>query len=503
MTVAAAGTGLTRGFVVLAVLAAFAAAGCAVDEQREVAQYRAVLDGTDQPVPVEFTTGQPLTLDTALRLANAHNERLQFQGEAYLQSLIDKDRAFASFLPTVTLVPSYSRADDQGDRSNGRSGDDVGDPSNPDDQAGGGGGRGGGSTATGSGNFDLPVNVRMNLFNGFRDLATLRARGSEIDRQRALLLDLQHTILLEVAQTYYRVLRAERAVQVLRNSVAVQEERVRDARARARIGMSRPLEVAQFEAQAAATRVSLINAQNDVRNSRTLLAYLVDARVGDSPLVDEFQLPPDLAPADEYLREAEAARQDVRAAESAIGVAEQNVRAAVGQYYPSVQLNFNAYLYRESQPDTSVWNGLISANLPVFTGGIIHANVRTALSRLRQAVTFFWQTRLQAEQDVLIAHENVLAAAAREAELRVQFEAAQQALRLAEGRGQVGQGTNLERLIAQDQLLTAELELSSQQFDRKVLYLNLLRAAGKLGTSATTAAVASPATAPATVPAAS
>jgi outer membrane protein len=487
----------------LAVLAALAAAGggCAVDDQKEVAQYRAVLDGTDKPAPVEFTTGQPLTLDTALRLANAHSERLQLQGETYLQSLIDKDRAFASFLPTVTLVPSYSRADDQGDRSNARSGQDIGDPSNPDDQAGGGGGRTGGGTSTGDSNFDLPVNIRMNLFNGFRDLAALRARGSEIDRQRALLLDLQHTILLEVAQTYYRVLRAERSVQVLRNSVAVQEERVRDARARARIGMARALEVAQFEAQASSTRVTLINAQNDVRNSRTLLAYLVDTRVGESPLVDEFLLPEEMPPVDEYLHEAEAARQDVRAAESAIGVAEQNVRAAVGQYYPSVQLNFNAYLYRESQPDTSVWNGLVSANLPIFTGGIIHANVRTALSRLRQAVTSLQETRLQAEQDVLIAHENVLAAAAREAELRVQFEAAQEALRLAEGRGQVGQGTNLERLIAQDQLLTAELELSSQQFDRKVLYLNLLRAAGRLGTSAMSTAVAPPTTAPATEPA--
>lgn len=494
MTVAGKVAG--RGLLVVAVLAAFAAAGgCAVDEQKEVAQYRAVLDG-DKPSAVEFTTGQPLRLDTALRLANAHNERLQLQGETYLQALIEKDRAFAAFLPTISLVPSFSKADDGTDRLNARGGT----PGNPNDPSGGGFGFA--AVSTGDSRLDVPVNLRTNLFNGFRDLAALRAQGAEIGRQRALLTDLQHTVLLEVAQTYYRVLRAERSVRVLRNSVTVQEERVRDARARSGIGMARPLDVAQFEAQAAATRVSLINAQNDVRNGRTLLAYLIDARVGDSPLVDEFELPAELPPVDQFLDEAGRARQDVRAAESAIAAAEQNVRVAVGQYYPSVTLNFNQYLYRESPPETSMWNGVVTANLPIFTGGIIHANVRTALSRLRQAMTALRQASHQAEQDVLIAHENVLAAAAREAELRVQFEAAQAALRLAEGRGQVGQGTNLERLIAQDQLLTAELQLSSQQFDRKVLYLNLLRAAGRLGTSAMTA-VAPPTTAPATTPTAS
>lgn len=474
------------GVAGVAVLASLAAAalllpGCAIDEDKEVAKYRAVLDG-DQPGEIDFTPGQPLYLETALRLANAHNERLAIQGENYVQALIDKDRAFAAFLPSVTLVPSYSRADDSIDRANARSGDDVGNPGDPDDDAGGGGGGGGrGSTATGSGNFDLPLNFRMNLFNGFRDLATYRARGSEIDRQRALLLDLQETVLLEVAQTYYQILRSERAVEVLRNSVAVQEERVRDARARTRIGMARPLDVAQFEAQAAATRVALINARNDVRNGRTLLAFLIDAPVQDSPLVDGLQLPPEFPPPEAFLQDAAGAREDLVAAQAAIAVAEQNVRTAVGQYFPSVQLNFNQYTYRESNPEDSDWNGLVSANVPIFTGGIIHNNIRTALSRLRQAVTNANLVRRLVEQDVLVAYENARAAAAREAELQIQFDAAQQALRLAEGRGEVGQGTNLDRLIAQDQLLTAELQRSSEGFDRKLLYLNLLRTAGQLG----------------------
>ena len=44
----------------------------------------------------------------------------------------------------------------------------------------------------------------------------------------------------------------------------------------------------------------------------------------------------------------------------------------------------------------------------------------------------------------------------------------------------VGLSTNLERLTAQDQLLTAQLGLASEQFDHKFFYLVLLRTTGEM-----------------------
>ena len=43
-----------------------------------------------------------------------------------------------------------------------------------------------------------------------------------------------------------------------------------------------------------------------------------------------------------------------------------------------------------------------------------------------------------------------------------------------------GRGTTLESIVAQDQLLSAQLELASEEFDYKIAYLNLLRSAGVL-----------------------
>lgn len=457
-------------------LALIVATGCSVNDEREVAKYRSILDaGT--VADLAFAPGDPLPLDAALLLANRHNEQIAMGGEDYLQALIDKDRATANFLPTVSLIPSYSYADSSDDRRNGRSGEDIGDPSDPDDNAGFGGGR---NTSTGDGNLDVPVNVRFNLFNGFRDLANLRRAGSEIQRQEALMLDLQAVVVLDVAQTYYQVLCAEQSVGVLRNSAQLQGERVRDMRARNQAGLARPLDVAQTEAQASATRASLIAAEADVRNGRTTLAFLTGHDVTASDFTDEVQVPRQLPTLDESLAAAGETRQDLAAARLAVATARAGVDTAFGQYYPSVNLNLNYYLDRQSSPADSDFNGLVSGNLPIFTAGVIHANVREALSLLRQARLRESFARRQVEQDVHLAYSNLQAAADRYTELQVSRDAAQEALRQAEETYNAGLATNLERLVAQDQLLSAQLELATATYEQKLFYLNLQRVAGSI-----------------------
>src|SRR5438270_3449335 len=208
-------------------LFALALSACAVDQNKEVATYRKVLDG-QHPVPAfEIAPGQPLSLEAALLLANRSSEQLATSGEDYLQALIDKERAFSAFLPTVSLAPRFTWVD----KTN-----------TP-----------GGSRTT----IQTPINGTYNLFNGFQDLASLRKAGYTAEARKALMMDLQQTVLLNVAQTYYQVLTAERSVLVLRNSVEVQNQRLRDVQTKMVAGVARPLDVAQTAAQTAATRVDL------------------------------------------------------------------------------------------------------------------------------------------------------------------------------------------------------------------------------------------------------
>jgi hypothetical protein len=66
------------------------------------------------PALARHTGGNPqFVLETvkALLLTNAQNESLSIEGERYLQALINRQRAVASFLPTLDLAPSYFRGE--------------------------------------------------------------------------------------------------------------------------------------------------------------------------------------------------------------------------------------------------------------------------------------------------------------------------------------------------------------------------------------------------------
>lgn len=431
----------------LAGLGVLSFAACHVDQQAEVAMYREVLDAHAAPPPAPASTpDQPLSLADAIALANQHNERLAIAGEDYLQALIDKDRAFAAFMPTFDLAPSVIRREPDGDAR---------------------------VTTT-----DVPVRGRINVFNGFRDIATQAQAARSAEQRRWLLLDLQQALFLEVAQTYYEVMRSEATTAVLAGSLGVQDERVRDIRSRAAVGMARPLDVAQTQARASATRVSLIASRTDVANGRTALTRLIGDRVGTRPLTDDFApVPQD--DEDACLAEALRARADLHAADEAVLAARRGVDVAFGQYYPSVTLDLDAFLSRQSSPDGSAWTAAVRANLPLFTAGLIHADVRAAWSVFRQACLDRSRLMRDIEQQVRTAAENLRSQSLRLTELKVQFAAAEEALRQAEASYRAGLATNLERLIAQDSLLESQLQMASAQFDLKVLHLAMARACGR------------------------
>ncbi len=421
--------------------------GCAVDQEKEVSVYRQLID----LAPPDYTPGHALTLRDALLLANQNNENLAAEGESYLRTLIDRHRAVANFLPTVDLLGDYRRRD-----------------------------RVPGTAAGQDRTFDLSAELQLNLFNGWRDLNRYWADTFRIEQQRNDLLAMQETILLDVAQVYYRALLAEASVRVLENSVQTQEQLLLRTRGRARAGLDAPLNVAQSEAQVAATRVTLVNARRDVINARALLGTLIGAEVLEAALVDAYVLPAEVGPVEVYLAQAEQSRHDLAAAEAAVEAARREVEVAIGRYYPSVSLDLTGFLERQTTPEERDWEGLLRVQLPIFSAGRIEADVREAWSFFRQALLVRSYLRRQIDQQVRQAHQDLAAAEARLDELQVQLEAARQALQQAEASVVVGLGTSVDQVVAQDALLEAQLQLVSSAYDRKLQYLTLLRVSGLL-----------------------
>jgi outer membrane protein len=328
--------------------------------------------------------------------------------------------------------------------------------------------------------FDDILHGQWAMFDGFRDLHRASAADLTVAQRRALLLDLRETVVLEVAQAWYRVLRAERRAEVLQNSIAVQEQRRQQTAARVRIGTARTLDVAEVAAQKARTGLDLIAAHNDAFAGRQALALLTGVDVSRSPLHDDFVLPTERPPVDAWMQLAQQHRQDLQAAALAAEAASARVEVAFGQYYPSIAVSLDYFLRRDSLPTDRDWTSLLNFHLPLFTAGRIDADVREAWSQFRQEVLRYSHLRRQIQNDLAVASDQLASLDERLDELQQQTVANRETLRQADAGLRTGLATSLERVTAQDQLLRAEIDVAEGELERKTAWLGLLRLTGAL-----------------------
>jgi outer membrane protein TolC len=428
--------------------------GCAVDQEADVRAYREIVDIAPPPEWESVTT---LSLIDALRFANAFNEELAIEGENYVQALADRQRASSSLFPTVDVFGNFTFRDSGGSEGSGNN--------------------------SGSTLFDAGIGGQYTLLTGMTDINRVEASRLSIEQRRWLLLDLRESLLLATARAYYTVMLSERLVAVLESSLQVQEERLRDARGRQDVGFARPLDVAQIEAQASVTRVSLLDARNLVSNSRSALTLLTSIDCTSIPLSDAYELPPPVASLEELLAIALTNRQDLGAAALAASASRVTVDAEIGRYFPTVTLNLDYFLTRDTLPTEREWAGLLTVNLPIFTAGRIDSDVRAAWSVFRQDVLRHSLTRRQIRRDIETAYSEVSVTAQRITELGNQLRAAEESLRQAEASYSAGLGTNLERIASQDAVLSAQVGLAREEYSYKVAYLAAMRAAGVLASA--------------------
>jgi outer membrane protein TolC len=457
---------LRRQSLILLAAGVVFAAGC-VDQKRDVAAYRKILDNNKLPRLTQLPPG-PLSLTQAFALANQNNENLGLSGEDYVQALIDKKRTVANFLPNISFQPSYSVADKPAHAVE----------TFPLGPSIGATYRTNGKTMY---SFQAPVVGSINLFRGFGDVANLEQAKQIIAQRRDLLLDLQASVLLNVAQVYYQILSSEQSVSVLNHSVQLQEARLDDVTQQFKNGLATRLAVAQTRADLDAARVEQIQAQGDVVNGRATLAYLIGAHDVPNPLIDDSAaIMRPVLPEHAYETQALKYRQDYLAAQRQVKAARQNVNVAVAEYYPTVTLNVEGFLYRQFYTDASKWDALLSVYLPIFSAGQIEADVRASWSRLRQAALEESQVRRAALRDVQTSYEDFQIAERRVQQLKDEVQAARDAYDQSRQAFANQLAINLDVLTSQDQLLNAQLQLSAATFDQTVYYLDLIRATGQL-----------------------
>lgn len=290
----------------------------------------------------------------------------------------------------------------------------------------------------------------------------------------------RHDVALEAKIAYFDVLRAQKIVDVGRETLAQRESLLAQVQAFYEAGVRARIDVARAEANLYQARAEMTTALNDLAVARvTLLNRMGIDQPRDFRLADT--LPTITVPGNlqSWLAEAEASRPELRSIRENEQAAEFGLRAARANYYPILAASGGYGYAAEDFPLVQNYNISVLLNFPLFSGFLTREEVKEAQASLdatRFAATDLQRlVRLEVEQAALSVRE----ASERFEARRKQKEAAGENLHLARERYNVGAGDIIEMIDAQVQMTQAEVAVIEAVYDSYISKVTLQRAIGR------------------------
>jgi len=330
---------------------------------------------------------------------------------------------------------------------------------------------------------NVALTVSETVFNGNRNYNSVRKAESNVFEARANLRNTEETVLQNAATSYMNVLRDTAILDLRKNNIIVLEEQLRQTRDRFNVGEVTRTDVAQAASSLASARSDYFTAQANLQTSIATYRQLVGSqphRLQPARSIEAL-LPHSLGQA---IAVGLSEHPAVVAALHAADAAELQVKIAEGALLPTVTVNgsverdWNYFGF----PGLTYFNGAVYAqvSVPIYTGGLVDAQVR-------QAKELYSQARIQADVEREVVRANIVTAwgllAAAKAAIKsneAAVKAAEIALEGVREEARVGQRTTLDVLNAQQTLLNARVSLVSAQRDRVVASYVAMAAIGRL-----------------------
>jgi outer membrane protein TolC len=338
--------------------------------------------------------------------------------------------------------------------------------------------------------WEVGVRLVQSIYEGGRLASALRSarltREAAIHQYQTVLLD----TLLEVRVAYYDALLALEQIGVQDASVKLLERELLDNQRRFNAGNVPRFNVLRAEVELANAQPRLIRARNAWRNARTWLASLLGYRVPnhvteDIPLhlADRLETSEFRIDLEQALNRAQAQRTELKALRAAEGLRREDIVSARAGYRPSLKA-FAGYGTRRSQFGESLdaevhgWNAGVQASWDIFDGRLTRGRVVEATARHEQAGIDYDNAAREISVQVRTAYSNFIEAREVLDSQQKVVEQANEALRLATARADVGTGTQLDVLSAQTALTEARTTQAMARRDYLVALARLQRSIG-------------------------
>lgn len=284
-------------------------------------------------------------------------------------------------------------------------------------------------------------------------------RASEAARAQALGTrnardTVELTLVSQVTNAWLNLRSMDAQINVSRETLTVREDSLKITRSRAAHGLASDLDLQQALGAVAAAQAQIADLERQRAISEHQLGVLTGDLTLSIPQADLRTLPvPPLPPAglpSALLDE----RPDVREAEAQLASANAQIGVAKAQLFPSISLTGNYGSQSKALSNlftapASIWSLGLALDLPLFDAGKRSARVDQATAQQKQALASYVQTVRTAfseVRDALTATEQYGRSTQAQ---KVQMEAAQRTLALAQKRYESGYSPFLEVLDAQ------------------------------------------------------
>lgn len=236
------------------------------------------------------------------------------------------------------------------------------------------------------------------LFQGFREFAALRQSKSNIRAQEEAKRQAATQLYKDVSTSFYTVIASERDILNLQSEIGFYDRRIADLKQFYKIGRSRLSEVLTSQSLVAGLKAQIEQATGQRNVNRQILAYLTGLSP-DVPLTDAETLPASIASLESYLAKLEA-RPDVAQNLFLQNSAHEGISIAKGAHLPNVNFLGDYYLVRFGSLSNVAWDVQLALTLPIFSGGVIQSQVRSAESIFNQADLSLSKVKRLGEEEI-------------------------------------------------------------------------------------------------------
>ena len=315
--------------------------------------------------------------------------------------------------------------------------------------------------------------------------AGVRQAQAGLSASEAALENARQQTLLRLAKAYFDILAAQDSLSTVRSEKAAIAEQLELAKRSFEVGTATITDQQVAQARFDLVQAREIQAQNTLSIRRNGLAVLTRQPAPErlDGIGQSIAIPsPEPASIDAWIQEALRSSPTVLQAQAAAKAAQEAVEKARGADLPTLGLQLShGRSWESSLPGQDVRTNAIGIELSVpLWQAVAPAAIRRAQADSEEAGHQAESARLSAEQTARTAFLNVTAGLAQVAALEAAETSSKLALASNRLGYEVGVGTNIDVLNAQQQLFAAQRDLFQSRYDTLLASLELQAATGQL-----------------------